>query len=107
VWRERLARFERGDLTVTDFCRREGVSNASFYRWRKRLGQRSRQARVVAGASPADVPGRFLPVNVAGLGVAEIEFPNGIKIRVPATNAEMLKAAVLAGHEACQAVSPC
>ena len=37
----------------------------------------------------------------------EIELPNGIKIRVPATNAEALRTAILAGHEVCQAVSPC
>ena len=111
VWRERLARFDRGDGTVAEFCRREGVSNPSFYQWRKRLRQRDRQARRVeqeaAGASAAEVRGRFLPVNVAGLSVAEIELPNGIKIRVPATNVELVRTAILTGHEACQGVAPC
>jgi transposase-like protein len=111
VWRERLARFDRGDLTVAEFCRREGVCNRSFYQWRKRLQPHQRQARRVeqAGQEPsaADLPGRFLPVNVAGLSVVEIEFPNGIKIRVPTTNAEVLKATILAGHEACQGVATC
>ena len=37
AWRERLSRFRRGNLTVAEFCRREGVSNPSFYQWRKRL----------------------------------------------------------------------
>jgi len=111
VWRERLGRFYEGDWTVAEFCRREGVSNPSFYQWRKRLGQRHRSAPGVAQgaseASAAEVPGRFLPVNVAGLSTAEIELPNGLKIRVPATNAEALRAAILAGHEACQGVAPC
>ena len=111
VWRERLARFDRGDWTVAEFCRREGVSNPSFYHWRRRLGQRHRPARGVepeaSGASAAEVPGRFLPVNVAGLSTAEIELPNGLKIRVPATNAEALRAAILTGHEACQGVVSC
>lgn len=111
VWRERLARFDRGDWTVAEFCRREGVSNPSFYQWRKRLQQRERQARRVRqgapGASAAEVPGRFLPVNVAGLSTAEIELPNGLKIRVPATNAAVLRTAILTGHEACQGVAPC
>ena len=111
VWRERLARFDRGDWTVAEFCRREGVSDPSFYQWRKRLQQGDGQARRVEpehpGASAAEGPGRFLPVNVVGLNVAEIELPNGIKIRVPATNAEVLRMAILTGHEACQGVAPC
>ena len=111
VWRERLARFDRGDWTVAEFCRREGVSNPSFYRWRKRFEQRDRQARCVEPAdqeaSVAERPGRFLPVNVAGLSVAEVEFPNGIKIRLPATNAEVLRTVILAGHEACRGGTPC
>jgi hypothetical protein len=55
----------------------------------------------------ADVAERFLPVKVARLADAEIELPNGIKIRVPATNVEALRAAVLAGHDACQEVGSC
>ena len=86
VWRERLARFERGGLTVAEFCRREGVSDPSFYQWRRRLqqGERGtrrtgRQARGEAGAEEGQ---RFLPVHVVGLTWAEIEIPGGIKIRV-------------------------
>ena len=37
VWRDRLARFARSNLTVKQFCRQEGVSDPSFYQWRKRL----------------------------------------------------------------------
>jgi len=111
VWQERLARFERGNLTVSKFCRREGVSTASFYQWRKRLEQRDREPGRVEqagrGAAGADMPGRFLPVNVAGLNVVEIELPDHIKIRVPATNAEVLRTAILTGHEACREVAPC
>ena len=111
VWRERLARFRDGDLKVAEFCRREGVSNASFYRWRGRLEPGNRRVGSLRrkGSKPptTDRPERFLPVNVAGLTEAEIELPNGIKIRVPATNAEALRAAILAGHDACQGVASC
>jgi len=37
AWRERLARFERSQLTVAEFCEVENVSVASFYQWRRRL----------------------------------------------------------------------
>ena len=110
-WRERLARFRSGDLRVAEFCRRERVSNASFYRWRRRLEQPNGRTRSVtrrARKSPtANLPERFVSVNVAGLVEVEIELPNGIKIRVPATNAEALRAAILAGHDACQGVASC
>ena len=111
VWRERLVRFRAGGLKVAEFCRREGVSSASFYRWRGRLEPENRRVRSVQrkGGNPpvTDRPERFLPVNVTGLREAEIELPNGIKIRVPATNAEALRAAVLAGHDAWQGVASC
>jgi hypothetical protein len=98
-------------LTVAEFCRREGVSNASFYRWRNRLEQRGREPGGVEqagpGASGGDLPGRFLPVNVAGLNLVEIELPDGIKVRVPATDAGVLRTAILAGHEACREVASC
>ena len=111
VWRERLGRFRNGDLKVAEFCRREGVSTATFYRWRGRLEQHDGRARGIERRSRksgnAAVAERFLPVNVARLTEAEIELPNGIKIRVPATNAEALRAAILAGHDACQGVASC
>lgn len=36
-WRERLARWQRFGGSVGEFCRREQVSQASFFQWRKRL----------------------------------------------------------------------
>lgn len=38
VWRERLRRYHRDGGTVVRFCQQEGVSVASFYAWRRRLG---------------------------------------------------------------------
>ena len=42
-------------LTPAAFCRREGISNKAFWRWKRKLSQ-SRQ--------PADAPVAFLPVTV-------------------------------------------
>lgn len=111
VWRERLARFGRGGMTVAEFCRREGVSDPSFYQWRKRLQQGGRQGKRTGRQECAKAGGeeghRFLPMHVVGLSVAEIELPNGIKIRVPATSAEALRTAILSAGDACQAVASC
>lgn len=37
-WQALIARAEHSELSVTEFCRRESVSTASFYTWRNRLG---------------------------------------------------------------------
>lgn len=109
VWRSRLARFRKSGLTVAEFCQREGVSDPSFYKWRKRLEedpQRSKGGRRSCnGSAKRGGTSRFVPVSVSTAAVAEIEFPNGIRIRVPATNAEVLRAALLAGSDVCQGVS--
>lgn len=38
-WRELLAAFGYSGLGVEAFCRREAISVASFYRWRRLLGE--------------------------------------------------------------------
>ena len=40
-WCDRLQRFQDTDLTVAAFCDREGVSQAAFYVWRKKLPSQS------------------------------------------------------------------
>ena len=37
-WSDRLERFENSGQSVTQFCVAEGVSQPSFYQWKKRLG---------------------------------------------------------------------
>jgi hypothetical protein len=48
-----------------------------------------------------------VPVRVSGASVTEIELPDGIKIRVPAGDVDVLKAVILAGHNACREVVSC
>lgn len=36
-WRRRMRRFASHDGTIIAFCKAEGVSDKSFYYWRKRL----------------------------------------------------------------------
>jgi hypothetical protein len=44
-WRKRFERFRRSGLTVARFCEGERVSVASFYYWRKILGQTASRRR--------------------------------------------------------------
>lgn len=55
-WRALLERFSRSGLSVQTFCRRESISDVSFYRWRKALGgQGGGGALVVQESSPGFV----------------------------------------------------
>jgi len=118
VWRDRLARFRECNLTVKEFCHQEGVSEPSFYHWRKRLDRgrpRVERIRPSGGEATKTVKSLpFLPVKVCSAGDdrsaafssawAEVELPNGVRIRVPASHGEALRVAILTGYEVCQEV---
>lgn len=112
AWRKRLERFESSSVTVAEFCRRESVSTAAFYQWRKRwtrevaLGKKRRSQRPPTRRVPAARPqGRatgFVELAVSNLAVVELELPNGVRIRVPAEREAALGAAIrAAGEVAC------
>lgn len=58
-WRERLARFATSGQSVKEFCLWEGVSTASFFRWRGLLGN---------GDGPARPDDAFIEVDLARVG---------------------------------------
>ena len=60
LWQERLRRFDRSQLTVVQFCRNEGVSQPSFYQWKKKL----RQPPVVAEPKLTDSTFQFMPLRL-------------------------------------------
>ena len=95
VWRERVKRQRNSGLSIAEFCRREEVSQASFYLWRKRL----RQSNSAATNEPL-----FLPVEmplVAASTEVEIELPGGAVVRLPA-DAELVRVAIQAASAAGQ-----
>ncbi len=69
AWQQRLARQSGGQLSVAAFCKREGVSIASFYYWRRRLRS-------------ADTP-QFVPVRLAATTTVEVVLGNGRIVRMP------------------------
>ena len=42
-WLRRLDRFESMELSISRFCRGEGVATHTFHYWRKQLGRKSRR----------------------------------------------------------------
>jgi hypothetical protein len=87
IRRQRLSR-----LSITEFCRQEGVSPASFYAWRRRVpGASSSEAR-----SPLFVS-VDLPAPVMAAGGVRIELPGGAVLIMPVeSSAELLTAAIRA-----------
>ncbi len=94
-WRERIEAQRSSGLSVSEFCRREGIGKAGFYYWKRRVGMGScegflelkvaspsqieaearAEAKRVSAASLA-VPGTF-----PGIGV---HLANGRMLVVPA-----------------------
>ena len=88
-WRRWIGEWRRSGMSVRDFCARRGVSEPSFYGWRRVLEQR-------AAASAA-----FMPVQIAAddgptqVSALELALPGGRTVRVhpgfdPATLRQLL-----------------
>lgn len=90
-WRRRVREFERGRETVAAFCRRVGVSAATFYGWRRRVA--SCGSGQVSHGTPGMSPLSFLPVQVTGQppGVIEVVLAGGVRVLVPSGDRESLR----------------
>ena len=90
-WRLATDEHRRSGLSVRDFCEREGLSAASFYAWRHKLGDRDAGTRLPAGDRA-----ELIPVAVVGseshsrcelplaAQVLEVITPGGFALRFPA-----------------------
>ena len=94
-WIERLKRFAASHHTVAAFCTAEGVSQANFYLWRRRLAQPVPSPVV---PTPTVVPIRVAPPPVPATPV-ELAMPSGTVVRFPADARPELIVAVLRGLE--------
>jgi len=76
-WRERIAEQGRSGLSVKQFCKERGLTEYSFYAWRKRLRKKApvRFALVERGAA------RQEPATEAGL---ELLLASGERLRIGA-----------------------
>jgi hypothetical protein len=92
-WRQRLGRFGSGNVSVVRFCRREGVSIASFYHWRKKLA---------AGMDPpagrrriAPAASAFKPLSITGASPAiAVHLPGGARLEVRAGDLRTVRVVV-------------
>lgn len=89
-WSQRLLRFSTCSQTVVEFCRTEGVSQPSFYAWRKKLnvpGISAQSPGLADAALKAVKPvrnssaSRFAPVSFDP--AITCAHPQGLKVRLP------------------------
>src|SRR5829696_7105996 len=90
-WRERMRRYASSSVTVAEFCRREGVSVANFYYWRRRLAD-APQAKPSLGRRLQAAPA-FQPLLLSDSGVVTVELAGGVRIELPAEQ-ELVRAVV-------------
>ena len=96
-WRQTLARQRASGLSIRAFCEREGLSEASYYQWRRELVRRDRFPRPARQRQRAFVPVRIIPDadRRHARGLIEIVLGGGRRIRVsegfaPQTLAEVV-----------------
>jgi putative transposase len=98
-WRQRLEAQQASGLSIPEFCSREGIHKASFYRWRHRLasvaGAGFVEVQVAPAASSGAVvtPAAGIPPDVAVAAKSdrrtpcpaiEVRLANGRTLLVPA-----------------------
>jgi hypothetical protein len=73
-WSEIIARYRQSGLGSREFCEAEGLVPRTFEKWERRL--RRKEVR----------PGKFVevpaPLGVSRPWAVEVEFPNGVRLRV-------------------------
>lgn len=97
-WRDRIADWQSSRLSVRDFCQAQGISEASFYAWRKQIAHRDRDGAKAVPVAPA-----FIPLRVAPTAVIEVVLTTGLIVRVPAG----VDSAVVAQLVAALGAQPC
>jgi len=106
-WRLAVKEFQTSGLSVRAFCAREGLSQASFYAWRRSLRQRDAEPEQPE-LIPVDVVGPVDGLSVrgepAGAERLELTTPGGFTLRFPADIAPRQLGAVLGVIEG---ASPC
>jgi transposase-like protein len=112
-WRRVVGRQGRSGRSVRDYCRQHGLSEPSFYAWRRELRRRggrrvSPERRPAAGGAnrrrAAPLPAKFVPVRVAEELVSpsaalELAFPSGAVLRWPAAFEPAAVVAVVSAWE--------
>ncbi len=104
-WRKLVAGQVQSGASIRQWCERHGVSEPSFYFWRRELARRNEQR---LDASPLIVPVEVAPPVVGNRGDLEIELPGRILVRVhPGCNLDLLRQTLAVLREGFPEAEPC
>lgn len=84
-WRGVIKKQRASGLSVAEFCRRNDLADALFYRWRRRLAELD--AQQVSGPKDREAAPRFVPIELPPPPVPagfEIVRADGLRVLVPA-----------------------
>ena len=59
AWRARISAQQRSGVTVKQFCAQQGLTEQSFYNWRKRLQTPASMRFALVEAGPRRVPAEY------------------------------------------------
>lgn len=87
AWLNRLDRQASSGLSVAAYCRKESISEANFYYWKRKLSRSSSSCRAKSVGREASSTGpRFVQLRATSQPSPHVEFTvaDGTLIRVPA-----------------------
>lgn len=91
-WRQIVEAHAGSGLSVRRYCSDRGITEPSFFAWRKELARRDAAAKEkrarTASTNQSPAPIRFAQLQIAsgelaGAACLEIVLPTGVRIRVP------------------------
>ncbi len=93
LWQRRLREFEVGSLSVVEFCRRTGISKATFYVWRRKLAGLAQSLPESNSRATGKSVLSFLPVQITGQSSSTIEvlLTNGTRVFVASDDREAVR----------------
>ena len=107
LWQELIKRQQASGQSIERFCVQEKLSQGTFYAWKRRL----REGRGESARTPARqalVPVQIVNDQSASTANLEVQWPNGVLLRVQGCEARMVKAVVatISASSKCQE-QPC
>ena len=94
-WRSVILKQEASGLSIVGFCRQYKVPVSSFYKWKRKLRQRSHEDESIAEPKPTsqviardNTAARFVPVEFRSAppvsrASSEVVLPDGCRVIVP------------------------
>jgi hypothetical protein len=93
-WREVIERQQASGQSIVGFCSKEKLAPATFHAWKRRLWRPRREAE--QRAAQALLPVQVVDAVPIGVGKLEVEWPDGVVLRVQGCEAQIVGLVVAA-----------